>query len=454
MLSELDGHSPAGNLVGCLGPPDASAQVVGYATDVRQQCVGDWPPSAAVGVSFDGVAHIEALLVPTAAEAGQPLEARLLWRPLVAHPEPHQMSLQLDDPTVGDGTLSGNATLDVYPSGQWEPAETVLSRLPLRTDSTALPQPYRLTLGISPPGSKGAPASALWQGTRTHRVPIATVVLTPSTASAMETMPADMRPVEGPPLVGGGLELIGMRPLPAEASVGGPLKIGLLWRALHDAPEASHVKWRLLRANGEIAQESMQPLLGGRLTPGLLRAGNVVRDEQTLLIDARVPPEPLALELDVLDTRVRLGSVKMTGRAHVFDPTAPAQATFGPSIQLIKHELEPAQARPNEKVTVRLRWRSAAAMTLAYKIFVHVLDPKGEKVVAQRDAEPQDGRAPTTAWVVGEVIDDEYAMTLPAGLASGEYPVEIGVYDARTGDRLPLPNGDTRVILDKPLRVR
>ena len=63
------------------------------------------------------------------------------------------------------------------------------------------------------------------------------------------------------------------------------------------------------------------------------------------------------------------------------------------------------------------------------------------------------GAAPTTGWVVGEVIDDQYTVALPAGLASGDYPIEVGVYDARSGDRLLLPNGDNRVVLSTRLHV-
>ena len=92
-------------------------------------------------------------------------------------------------------------------------------------------------------------------------------------------------------------------------------------------------------------------------------------------------------------------------------------------------------------------------MSTGYKVFVHVLDPGGTQVVAQRDAEPQDGKAPTTSWVAGEVLDDAYAISLPSGLGPGEYPVEVGVYDARSGDRLTLTNGDNRLILDAKLQI-
>src|SRR5438105_520043 len=82
------------------------------------------------------------------------------------------------------------------------------------------------------------------------------------------------------------------RPLPAEAAIGGPLRIGLLWRATRDAPDALQFKVRLVRANGEVAQETVLPLLGGRLQPSALHTGNVVRDEQSVLVAGNVPGEP------------------------------------------------------------------------------------------------------------------------------------------------------------------
>jgi hypothetical protein len=105
-------------------------------------------------------------------------------------------------------------------------------------------------------------------------------------------------------------------------------------------------------------------------------------------------------------------------------------------------------------VTVKLRWRGAAAMQVGYKVFVHVLDASGQHVVAQRDAEPQDGKAPTTGWVVGEALDDAYELALPSGLTPGAYPIEVGVYEPRSGDRLTLPNGDNHFVLSGGLEVR
>jgi hypothetical protein len=56
--------------------------------------------------------------------------------------------------------------------------------------------------------------------------------------------------------------------------------------------------------------------------------------------------------------------------------------------------------------------------------------------------------------VAGEVIEDEYVVGLPAAVATGDYPVEVGVYDPRTGDRLTLPNGENRFVLATRLHLR
>jgi hypothetical protein len=55
--------------------------------------------------------------------------------------------------------------------------------------------------------------------------------------------------------------------------------------------------------------------------------------------------------------------------------------------------------------------------------------------------------------VAGETIEDEYALTLPAQVAAGEYPIEIGLYDARSGDRLTVAGGENRALLETRLRV-
>jgi hypothetical protein len=133
---------------------------------------------------------------------------------------------------------------------------------------------------------------------------------------------------------------------------------------------------------------------------------------------------------------------------------APARGpVFGTSVELVGSWLDPPTARGSEAVTVRVRWRTLAKMSTAYKVFVHVLDPSGGSIISQRDSEPQSGGAPTTGWVPNQIIDDQYLIQLPAGIATGQYPVEIGLYDPKTNARLFLANGDDHLKLSWPLQV-
>jgi hypothetical protein len=102
----------------------------------------------------------------------------------------------------------------------------------------------------------------------------------------------------------------------------------------------------------------------------------------------------------------------------------------------------PAQARPGEPTLLRLYWRATATLPQDYTVFVHLLDGAGQPVV-QADAEPRDRGYPTSAWVAGDVIPDDHVLNLPANLAPGDYVLQVGLYLAPNGPRLPLkPSGD------------
>ena len=60
---------------------------------------------------------------PSTVEAGQALETRLLWQPLVAHPEPQQVSLQLDDPAAATARCGATARSTCTPPASGSPTK-------------------------------------------------------------------------------------------------------------------------------------------------------------------------------------------------------------------------------------------------------------------------------------------------------------------------------------------
>ena len=97
-----------------------------------------------------------------------------------------------------------------------------------------------------------------------------------------------------------------------------------------------------------------------------------------------------------------------------------------------------------QPLRLTLVWQSRAVTTSSYKAFVHVLDDTSH-VLAQQDDVPGAGAMPTTLWLPGQVIVDPYNVPLPAHLPPGAQ-LEVGLYDAASGQRVPLAGGDRMLL--------
>ncbi|MFC1960661.1 ArnT family glycosyltransferase [Chloroflexota bacterium] len=74
-----------------------------------------------------------------------------------------------------------------------------------------------------------------------------------------------------------------------------------------------------------------------------------------------------------------------------------------------------------------------------YQIFLHVTD--GENVVATWDHGPGNGQYNTSLWEQGEYIEDQLWVQLMEDVPPGTYHVLMGLYNAETGERLPVQVG-------------
>jgi len=126
-------------------------------------------------------------------------------------------------------------------------------------------------------------------------------------------------------------------------------------------------------------------------------------------------------------------------------PQYAVNARFGDVAELLGYDLE-GPTTPGSTLSLTLHWRAIGATQAPYTVFLH-LSEASERIAAQSDAVPGGGQAPTTSWVAGEIISDRHDLVLPAGLASGEYRLLVGLYDSFTGERAPTANGEGRVLL-------
>jgi hypothetical protein len=107
---------------------------------------------------------------------------------------------------------------------------------------------------------------------------------------------------------------------------------------------------------------------------------------------------------------------------------------FGKNIRLLGYTSD-GGIKPGDAFTVRLYWQAVGYPDKDYTAFVHLLDSKGQ-LVAQHDGPPQNGQHLTSAWRDGEVVIDEHRIHLPADLKSGQYQLQVGLYDSDTIERL------------------
>ena len=239
--------------------------------------------------------------------------------------------------------------------------------------------------------------------------------------------------------------------------------LALVWRA--DKAPSDDYRGSLWATQGEEARPLTDslPLAGIDYPSSRWAAGQVVRG----WFDGRVPPDMVSgdysLGVRVTDssgalvTEVPLGMLRVQGWPRRFD-VPPMQhvvsASFADQIELLGYDLS-ASSEEDDTLGVILYWRALSEIDVSYIAFVHLLDEAGQ-VVSQVDHVPGDGAFPTTGWLPGEVIADEYRLSLTAAASGRANAFEIGLYDPTTGERLPLSGEtgdqlDDRVLLSIPV---
>ncbi len=242
-----------------------------------------------------------------------------------------------------------------------------------------------------------------------------------------------------------GLTLLGYERSDAAVATGEPLALALWWWATE--PQGPLTVRLELYGSAPGAQSpgrlwmSTTPARGTYpLSRWATPAFVVDRLDPTVPFDLEAGSYRLQLRLlDAADQTLLtrdLGGLTVTASERTFTAPPldyPLQALFGNEIALLGYNWEQtAPAGP----ALQLVWQAARQPSAAYYVFVHLLRPDGSCCVWQSDAMPQQGAYPTDRWQSGEVVVDSYQLTLPADLAPGPYPVEVGLFLLESGRRL------------------
>jgi len=128
------------------------------------------------------------------------------------------------------------------------------------------------------------------------------------------------------------------------------------------------------------------------------------------------------------------------------EPTAPRRrvdARVGKWAVLVGADL-PDQVVAGETMVLALHWQPITAFDSDYIVFAHV-EFEGQALWGQHDGTPVCGSMPTTDWEPGEMVIDGRFLHIDPTTPPGEYPVIVGMYDYRTGERLPVSGRDANV---------
>jgi hypothetical protein len=137
----------------------------------------------------------------------------------------------------------------------------------------------------------------------------------------------------------------------------------------------------------------------------------------------------------------------------------PLQRDFGGLVGLHGYDLSDLTVQPGTSLTVTLFWQRERHTGTSYTVFVHLLDAAETRVWGQRDTIPRDGAYPLPEWLAGEVVVDTYTIDVPTETPPGVYKIEVGLYDAATGQRVPVLAADgslagDRVVLPTEVQVK
>ncbi|MGL4650151.1 MAG: hypothetical protein ACRC1H_12130, partial [Caldilineaceae bacterium] len=180
----------------------------------------------------------------------------------------------------------------------------------------------------------------------------------------------------------------------------------------------------------------------------------------TFTIPATTPPGLVRVEAGFYEpsTLASVGEAETVGWIAVAPASPPGAplGTFGNSLTLLE-VTAPAVAQAGATVPVALTWRADATPSTDLTLFAHLL-PAGATAgtipVAQADAPPTGGFAPTSIWPAGLVQSDRFELDLPNGLAPGEYSLLLGLYDPATQQRLPMtPSAPDDALLAATLTI-
>ena len=260
---------------------------------------------------------------------------------------------------------------------------------------------------------------------------------------------------ERPHVLGNGIVLTAGYDLPtAEFRSGDVVRPGIY--ASSGAADELVIEW--VHSSGQMVERQVLSV------PAVAQEAQAVRLMPAFTVYEYTPPGHYWIEIYAAQdsqNRIRLpaGQVTHTRRLSARKASVQQTATLGEGrIRFLGYTLRPSTAiHAGKTLTVDLSWQAQSPLHRDYTVFVHLLGPynpaSGGPLWAQDDGYPLGGGHPTSRWMPGQAVPDRHLIHVPENTPPGNYQIEIGLYDASTGDRLPVDQSDADRILLEDVKI-
>ena len=150
-------------------------------------------------------------------------------------------------------------------------------------------------------------------------------------------------------------------------------------------------------------------------------------------------------------TSEKAGSQGQAARAQVKAVPVKNGAVLGDLAELVGATFAPPTVSAGDSTRVVLVFRTIKPTGDDWQVFVHVEDSegRGERVNADHAF-----KTPPSVWKAGEIVQDEFAISLPPGWRSRAVNVYVGLWQPGTNARIKVRNpeavrtdGSDRVLL-------
>ena len=411
--------------------------------------------------------------------AGERLRLTLYLQAEQAMGEDYKISVRLVDV---EGHLWGqydNLPLNgAFPTSHWSPGTIVREWCDVPIQLGTPPGTYQLEMRMYRPGTAEDLEVFVGEESQGKTITLGQVEISePSSAASLAEVPIEHHLKAN---WGDGLRLLGYDLASRAYQPGDGLALSLYYQATSLPKKDYLLRLQLVDRTGAILAESLSPPGGEAYPTSQWGEGVIIKSQHGLTIPPDTQGGRLKLRVSMVGPEgeplpVRRHPWTFWAREHL-DLTAvrvserersyqlppierTMRADLGDEVEFHGYSLESAQVEPGGFLRLTLYWRARQRMTVSYTVFTHLLGKDGS-IWGQRDNIPVKGSYPTTGWVEGEVITDEYELPVKSDAPPGDYQIEVGIYDAATGQRLPvfdeggarLP-GD-RILLDQVITVR